>query len=204
MPPLNSDFAKLTGLIMTQVIGVASTGVLLGYTYSYAEIKTRHCWIGFSSLVILFAISCGVALFSPMSPCAFPEYFDLQLATRWFAALDLIVLSICVYITGGSEKSFAVPFLFIITPIILLIDKNFTSEALFTLIVAVIFYTILFEYYHELKIRIGKKPHHLKFTVLLAMVLCSIFPVIYVMVEKQTEVNDSPAKSSSPTSQPHH
>jgi hypothetical protein len=56
----------------------------------------------------------------------FPDVSDpmtrLRTITHIFATADLVGISFCICLTGGSETSFFAPFLFTITPILVLLD----------------------------------------------------------------------------------
>jgi hypothetical protein len=188
------ETAKLSGLIFAQAIGIAFAACLLGYSCSYSKLKSsKHYWICFGSLAAVFASAFAVWALSPLSPFDFPEYFDLYSAMLSFAVADLLALSVCISLTGGSGKSFGVPFLFILTPMILIIDKDFSAEALFALIFAIISFALCYRYYHEMQMRDDKKIHHYHFTMFLAVVICSAIPVIYTIVEKKFENKAKPA-----------
>ena len=70
---------------------------------------------------------------------------------------------------------------------ILIVDKDFTAEALFALIFAITSFAFCFHHYYEFEMRPAKKLHHYQFTMFLAVVICAAIPAIYTIIEKEVE-----------------
>lgn len=130
---------------------------------------------------------------------------DLLLITRIFAIIDYVGSLICIMLTGGSEGSFFIPFLFIITPFIALLDVVPAREVLkFGLLAVVIYVAGLCPYTHfdlyvagrsaagvsQFAVYVTSHKAHAAF-LSISMGLVTLIPVLFYVFKRRSQTPSS-------------
>jgi hypothetical protein len=107
-----------------------------------------------------------------------------------FAASDLVVIFFCILNTGGSERSFFSPFLFIITPVIILIKSVSRWVILSYGVASVIVFALGLCPFAQMALvptpAILSREHEVAYSILLdiSVLSCTMLPVLFSVMEK--------------------
>lgn len=128
---------------------------------------------------------------------------DLLRTTRMFATADYVGSLVCIMLTGGSEGSFFIPFLFVITPFIVLLDVVPSREVVkFALLAVGIYVAGLCPYTHFDLYVAGKSAtrvsqfalyvkSHMAHAVFLSFstTLVTLIPVLFYVFKDRSQVH---------------
>jgi len=115
------------------------------------------------------------------------DFVSLQYCLRIFAACDIIGLGVCISQTGGSEKSFFDPFLFIVPTIVVLVESCEWTEIICWVLFALLIFFINLVPAGGFEI-IDRHAHHVILTTVTG--LCTSFPFLFV--QTRTSIGGTP------------
>jgi hypothetical protein len=202
---------KLLGLCLIQLLGATIAFSLHLLSGSFLHAMASSMYVTMTLLLILVVIVSLIfflcrpfthnlwrSILRAFLRCPIPAPVAKQATRevarrvlRTFAILDLVTATVCVINTGGSERSIYSPFLFIVVPMIVIVDVVDWREILIYAVFA--FGCYVLSQFSEIYLLIFPwaaeytQLGHIKHGVALSTttIVCSSFPIFFTIMEQR-------------------